>query len=413
MKFHVGFLIIASQVECKECSADDDVVCLLHLRNGKNASEELESGHRLEADKSEDGGDGLPGADPPFTESEKLRSEKALGEVALEHQVTRGEDADPYFAPHGPKWDEYPSALVDILDTMVVTRWNADKKQFQSRGLSSPIPGLYRQFDCVRHESFVKTSYPCRTLLVENKRNFMMRCSDEIANGTLDVTSGVFVAFLGTDHFLSDRGFLPMVKSIGAHFQRTYYESYDLMDDAVDVLPIGISEYYLRFQDWDVMSDLAQNFSPQKTSGAFPKQNMVLGAFGAFYAVKNPSRKSAVEFCKSHKDETWLTCEEVQKDEWWKTLRSFRFMLNPTGNGAQSSKFYEALLARTIPICTKEPAFLKLHEKGWPMVLVDTYSEVANLDLSDIYEQLAPRLETIQPYLHMDAYWNYLQKGHL
>merc|ERR1719443_2089339 len=147
-----------------------------------------------------------------------------------------------------------------------------------------------------------------------------------------------------------------------------------------------MSEYYLRFQDWDVISDLAQ-YSPQKTSGAPPKQKMVLGAFGAFYKFQNPSRKSANELCESHKDKAWLTCEEVQKDKWWSTLRSFRFMLNPTGNGAQSSKFYEALLARTVPICTKEPAFVKLHEKGWPIVLVDTFRDVEKLNLSEIYEQ--------------------------
>merc|ERR1719321_2193890 len=96
---------------------------------------------------------------------------------------------------------------------------------------------------------------------------------------------------------------------------------------------------------------------------------MVLGAFGAFYDVHNPSRESAIALCESAKAASWLNCKEVQKEEWWSTLRSFRFMINPTGNGAQSSKFYEALLARTVPICTKEPAFLKLHEKGWPMVL--------------------------------------------
>jgi hypothetical protein len=241
----------------------------------------------------------------------------------------------------------------------------------------------------------------------------MMKCLQDIQNGALDVTSGVFVAFLGTDHFLSDPGYRPVVKKIGKRFQRTYYESYNVMDDDVDVLPIGLAEYYLRFQDWEVMSDLAQNLSPQKTSGVPQKQGMTLGAFGAFWEVRNPSRRSAGELCDAHKNQPWLTCASVPKDEWWSTLRSFRFMLNPAGNGAQSSKFYEALLARTVPICTKGPAFVKLHEKGWPMVLVNSFSEVEHLNLSEIYEELAPRLEAIQPYLHLHEYWNYLLTGHL
>lgn len=325
----------------------------------------------------------------------------------------RIEDAPFGQPPTAPLWKEYPQKLVDLLDTLVVTRWNAAKKEVQSRGLSSPVPGLYKKFDCIRHESVRKTSQRCRTLLVENNRNIMKKCMDEIADGTLDVTSGVFVAFLGTDHFLSDRGLLTLVKQIGEPFERIYYESYDVMDDKVDVLPIGLSEYYLRFQDWDVISDLAQPSSVPETSSTFvlPKEGMVLGAFGVFYEVKNPSRHSAAELCETAKDESWLTCQEVKKKHWWSTLRSFRFMLNPTGNGAQSSKFYEALLARTVPICTKEPAFVKLHEKGWPMVLVDSYSDVEHMNLSEIYEQLAPRLETIQPYLHLDAYWRYLHTG--
>jgi hypothetical protein len=390
MKSNVVSLILARQVVCKACSTDGGSVCLLQLRNEKTPPDELAAEHHWNAD-----------------------AKSAVGEIAWEDQVMRSEDAPFGQPPTAPLWKEYPQKLVDLLDTLVVTRWNAAKKEVQSRGLSSPVPGLYKKFDCIRHESVRKTSKRCRTLLVENNRNIMKKCMDEIADGTLDVTSGVFVAFLGTDHFLSDRGLLTLVKQIGEPFERIYYESYDVMDDKVDVLPIGLSEYYLRFQDWDVISDLAQPSSVPETSSTFvlPKEGMVLGAFGVFYEVKNPSRHSAAELCETAKDESWLTCQEVKKKHWWSTLRSFRFMLNPTGNGAQSSKFYEALLARTVPICTKDPAFVKLHEKGWPIVLVDSYSDVEHMNLSEIYEQLAPRLEKIQPYLHLDAYWRYLHTG--
>jgi hypothetical protein len=405
MKYQLGFLIIVRHVACETCSVDEEDVCLLQLRNGNNMVGEVESEYHFEANRH---------GDLSSTAIDKLRREKTVGTVEIEDQVMSGEDETEKRPPQAPTWDEYPSTLVGLLDTMVVTRWYGDSKGRQSSGLSSPVPGLYKKFDCVMHESFHKTSRQCRTLLVENKMAMMNKCSHQINMGTLHVTSGAFVAFLGTDHFLSDPGYLKVVKRIGKHFQKTYYESYNVMDDDVDVLPIGLSEYYLRFQDWNVMSTLAKNLSPSSTPADIPKDDMVLGAFGAFYSsIENPSRKSAGELCESHGQESWLTCEEVPKDEWWSTLLRFRFMLNPTGNGEQSSKFYEALLTRTVPICTKGPSFLKLHEKGWPMVLVDSFDEVKDLNLLKIYEELRPRLESIQKHLHLDAYWNYLLTGHL
>jgi hypothetical protein len=231
------------------------------------------------------------------------------------------------------------------------------------------------------------------------------RCLNEIEAGTLNVVSGDFVAFFGDDARLSD--YLETVKSIGSRFQKIYFEGKDIADDDVDVLPIGLSEYYLRFQDWDVLSNLAE------TQDSISKEYKVLGAFGAFWPeVSNPSRTSAGDLCSSHGTDWWLTCGTVEKDQWWSTLRSYAYILNPTGNGVQSTKFYEALLARAVPIMTKDqPAFIELYEKGWPIVLVDSYTDVAQLNLTQTYEELRPKLAAIQPALHIDGYWNYLKTG--
>lgn len=410
MQALVGFLIILRHVTA--CSAEAGDVCLLQLRNGESPSVGQSEQNLPVADRVPGTGNGAL-AVPELTLTSaagKLRSEDALGKTEVDHEVTRAEDEAP---PHAPAWEDYPSGLADILETLVVTRWNGDAKPRHSSGLSSPVPALYKKFDCVRHDALQKVSHSCRTLLVENKIEIMKDCADDIEDGKLDVTSGDFVVFLGTDHYLSDPGYLKLAKRIGKHFQKTYYEAYDVMDEDIDVLPIGLSEYYLRFQDWNTLSKLAQNLPPKKSHHASAKAGMVLGAFGAFFNVENPSRESAGELCKAHASETWLTCETIPKDKWWSTLRRFRFILNPSGGGVQSSKFYEALLTLTIPICTKEPAFEKLHAKGWPMVLVDDFAEVEHLNLSKIYQELRPRLESIRQYLHVDAYWDYLNTGNL
>jgi hypothetical protein len=339
-----------------------------------------------------------------------LQLSKVAGEVELAVETKEKHDQTRDGNPRAPVWDEYPSELANILEEMVVTRWHGSQKEDQSEGLASPIPGLLNQFDCVRHHAFEKTSAHCQTLLVEpGRRDLISRTINEIQGGTLNVKDGIFVAFFGDDSVLSE--VLAAVLDIGSHFQRTYFEGYDVENDGVDVLPIGLSEYYLRFQDWDVLSNLAEYQGSQSTVA---KDGRVLAAYGAFWPeVTNPSRKSAGDLCSAHGEAEWLHCGEIPKEQWWSAISSFSFVLNPTGNGVQSTKFYEALLARAVPICTKEAAFVKLHEKGWPIVLVDSYTDVPNINLTKKYAELRPRLESVQPYLHVTGYWNYLLTGQL
>lgn len=299
-----------------------------------------------------------------------------------------------------PDWTVYPSELSHILETMVVTRYWGDARYQLANHV--PVPGLYQKFDCVRHEAFEKTTSLCRTLLCQSRQDQIERCAREIQQNKLNVASGEFVAFFGEDEHLS--GVLSTVKTIGSHFQRTYFEGYDVLDNDIDVLPIGLQEYYLRFQDFAKITQLAQ----QQT---LPKQAKVLGAYGAFWTLENPSRQSAAKLCTSHERETWLSCEEVPRQSWWTTLSSYSFMLNPAGNGIQSPKFHEALLVGTVPICTKEPAFVKLEQKGWPLLLVNSFSEVSALNLTRKYEEFKPRLASIHKYLFLDDYWKYLQTG--
>ena len=64
----------------------------------------------------------------------------------------------------------------------------------------------------------------------------------------------------------------------------------------------------------------------------------------------------------------------VSKENWWSRLHASTHILNPLGNGVQSSKFFEALLMRTIPICTRHLVFQKLFDPDWPMILVDDFT---------------------------------------
>jgi hypothetical protein len=285
---------------------------------------------------------------------------------------------------------------------MVVTRyWGDAKHQLRS---AIPVPALYERFDCVRHVAFDKTTLPCKTLLCQADKTQIARCASAIEDGTLNVASGEFVAFFGEDLHLSE--VLSEVKAIGSHFEKAYFEGYDILEEDIDVLPIGLQEYYLRFQDFKTMFELAQR---RDTS---PKEAKVLGAHGKFFTIENPSRRSAAALCASHGQEPWLSCDAVRPEDWWATLSTYSFLLNPAGNGVQSPKFHEALLMGAVPICTKEAAFVKLEQSGWPLLLVDSFAEVASMNLTQKYEAYRPRLASIHKYLFLDNYWKYLEKGH-
>lgn len=408
MKFKVGFLILLWDVAGEASSVEIERTCLLQLGKGKSPSGEFESVVQHTAHGKNDNAR-LPSQDPGLASTDKLGSKPALGEVELAHQVEVNDTS--VHEPRAPEWKEYPSTLAGILDDLVITRWHGTYKEVQSSGLSSPVPGLIEKFDCVIHHAYEKMSPTCNTLLVSPKWPLMNRVKDDLASGAINVQDGKFVAFFGIDQHLSTcRG---VVKLIGSHFKHIYFEGYDVLDDKVDVLPIGLSEYYLRFQDWNVLSNLAKHQSAD--ANPRDKEHTVLAAFGSFWPEfnTNPSRTSARGLCNANQDQAWLHCGDVPKEKWWTTLKEYSFVLDPTGGGVQSTKFYEALLARAVPITTRESAFVKLHEKGWPMVLVNSYSEVASMNLAQVYEDLKPRIESIQPYLHVDGYFNYLLTGKL
>jgi len=105
----------------------------------------------------------------------------------------------------------------------------------------------------------------------------------------------------------------------------------------------------------------------------------------------------AGEFCTAFSNETWLHCGTFERDEWWTRLGSYRFMLNPTGNGVQSPKFLEALLVGTIPICQTEPAFVAFEAQGWPIIIVQDWAEVLIEESRERWwSSLSPRLARLR-----------------
>ena len=212
--------------------------------------------------------------------------------------------------------------------------------------LRPPVPKLYELFDCVVHPSFSKASTRCNTLFCHSGEGEVQKCSKIAA--TME-RKGAFVAFFGQDTHLS--AVKDDVLNISRAFSRSYFSGVDIDLLGIDVMPIGLTEFYLRDQDyWNVLPLL---HSPK------PSSQRILAVANVHWNVTNTDRLSIKTLCASRYMPPEIDCT-VSREGWWSRLHASTHILNPLGNGVQSSKFFEALLMRTIPICTRHLVFQKL-----------------------------------------------------
>jgi hypothetical protein len=218
---------------------------------------------------------------------------------------------------------------------------------------------------------------------------------------------GKFVCFFGEDTHLSL--VQSQVLAISQAYDRAYYEALDIDVPRVDVMPIGLTEFYLRDQDyWHIMERIDRP-KPAKSSDDAPR---VLAAAGAHWALHNSDRAALKTLCASGSTALALDCR-ISKHDWWARLHSASHMANPLGNGMQSPKFYEALLMRTIPICTRHLVFRKLYDAGWPLVFVDDFESMRSKPLdrnATSGARARMRLNHAQ-ISSVQGMWRYLRRG--
>jgi len=95
-------------------------------------------------------------------------------------------------------------------------------------------------------------------------------------------------------------------------------------------------------------------------------------------------------------------------NEWWGELSKYRFLLSPLGDQIQCTKTFEALLVLTIPVVQRGPypAHDDLVRMGFPLVLVDEWSELTRENFHKWWHQLSPRLDSFRRNcLTGDGFW--------
>jgi hypothetical protein len=171
-------------------------------------------------------------------------------------------------------------------------------------------------------------------------------------------------------------------------FSRLYIQANDGSDPNVFTFPMAISQHYLNGHE-ATLRGLVES-PPEKT-------NLVLASWGKAWPHLNasiPDRRAAVDFVESS---SWLDLEYLPTDQYLRRLATSRYMLYPQGNGIQSPKGYEALLLGAIPIVTEHPAFRELSDRGMPLLIVKSWTDLSEDFLEEKYEEFSGKVREFGP----------------
>jgi hypothetical protein len=182
-------------------------------------------------------------------------------------------------------------------------------------------------------------------------------------------------------------------------FHAVFYEGYDECVGGIRVMPIGILERYVRGHEAAVREAIDYDG---------PRDLNVVATWGKWYPYLDDlidDRRQAREFARSSSVVEELNLEPA---DYWRKLSRSSFMMCPEGAGVQTPKMAEAILTGCIPICTPNPAFVELRERGVPIVLVDDWTKIESLDLARTRRALEPAIAEFRKiYASIDAFWEF------
>ena len=216
------------------------------------------------------------------------------------------------------------------------------------------------------------------------------------------------VVFGGSDARLSEMS----SRSLGVirkYFSDVYFEAFDEARRGVQIMPIGLTEHYVRGNS-DLVLQLASTLdrTPRPTS----EDPTVLAAWGAWWPGLDeliPDRQHARAFSTSSEV---VTQASLSSDEWFEALADFDYVMCPLGNGVQAPKVVEAVLMGCIPIVTDHLAFRELDRRGFPLLIVERWDQISPRLLRDEYTRLFERVARFRTKaLDLNEWWKFSFPG--
>jgi hypothetical protein len=168
---------------------------------------------------------------------------------------------------------------------------------------------------------------------------------------------------------------------------RWFAQNTFITSSLIEPLPIGLEN-----------AALGQNGRPSLFR-ACPDEDLArkrLRAFAAFGAT-TPARKGVLEMLARS---AMVDVERARMSpaRFQRTLRGYRFVIAPRGNGVDTHRFWEALYADAIPVTTRSRWSTAIAALGVPIVEVDDWREVgswAPAHLESLSDRWPDRVSTL------------------
>jgi len=176
------------------------------------------------------------------------------------------------------------------------------------------------------------------------------------------------IVFAGEDTNLS--ACVQYIEQIADRFSKIYFEAKDIESERIRSFSMGFISYYLR----DARPDNIYRAIERSDSEA--KSKLALAAWGQRWKFLDDRIEDRWLLDQALESHPFLERTFVAFDGYWQELADYEFIVAPRGNGVQAPKLAEAWMVRTVPICTSNPTFRDLQALGYPMVLIDDWSEL-------------------------------------
>lgn len=182
-------------------------------------------------------------------------------------------------------------------------------------------------------------------------------------------------------HLSSIAYFLGGLRNRLSHF---FIETKDVRSDFVKALPMGFTNFYLANLGLDTVAAFATSLHHLAN-----KRNLVCAAWGAQWSrIDNHvgDRAALRNFISGleSRGETWLHRQLWPFSEYLRAISQYVFFVSVSGMGIQSPKLFEALLAGTIPIVTRNPANEDLLSYGFPIIMLDHWEDLTEKRVKEL-----------------------------
>jgi hypothetical protein len=133
----------------------------------------------------------------------------------------------------------------------------------------------------------------------------------------------------------------------------------------------------------ELLMDIRNNIKKQDSNKVLCVwRNRNFNVCGNHYITRHIIEK----FVKNYTETFDWVEPNLSTEDFYKLMSQYKFVLCPVGNGVDPCpKAYESIILKTIPIMIKTQNTIEVYS-DLPVILVDDFSEVLELDLTTIYE---------------------------